>query len=199
MPSTLWSAPPQGGNNAPLVNGTLSVTKLDLTPGAYIIPAGMLNLGTRVRLVAWGSYSSASSTTTTLAFGFYMTNPGTVIGSALALAVGPAIPVFAVAGMPWMIEYFGIIASVTTIVAGTSGSASIVGQGRCTYNSATGWTGARAQGIMPQTLAAETVTQTANGLNTTIAQELNVGCDLGVTATGMTSITCNELTCELIG
>jgi hypothetical protein len=198
MPITLWSAPTQEGNPTPFVNSTLSVALLDMSPGQYLIPAGTLDQGTRLRIVAWGSYSSASSTTTTLQFGLYMNAPGTPLSTTPAtLGLGPAITVFAVAGMPWMIEYFGTITAASVVANATTGQ--IVGQGRFTYNSGTGWTGARTSAIVPQTLALQTVQQTATGMNTANTQNILVGCTLGVTATGMTSITTNELTCEIIG
>jgi hypothetical protein len=198
MPATFWSAPTQEGNAQPFVNSTLSVATLDMSPGSYLIPAGMLDVGTRLRIVAWGSYSSASSTTTTLQFGLGMNAPGTPISTTPAiLGLGPAITVFAVAGMPWMIEYFGTITAASVSVNATTGQ--IVGQGRFTYNSATGWTGARTIAVVPQTLALQTVQQTATGMNTLATQNIFVECILGTTATGMTSITTNELTCEVIG
>jgi len=99
--------------------------------------------------------------------------------------------------MPWQLEYWGLIAALSTAAANTG---SIVGRGRFTDSVATGWTGTANQTgfIAPQTVGAQTVAQTANGMNTTTAQNILVGCTV-VTATGITSITTNELTCELLG
>lgn len=196
MPVTLWSAPTQEGNAQPFVNSSLSVALMDQSPGTYLIPAGMLDVGTRLRIVSWGSWSSASSTTTTLQFGLYMANPGTAIGSAVVLGLGPAITVVAVAGMPWMIEYFGTITAASVTANSTTGQ--IAGRGRFSYTT-TSWTATYTTAIVPQTLALSTVQQTASGMNTATTQNILVGCTLGVTATGMTSITTNELTCEIIG
>jgi hypothetical protein len=196
MPITLWSAPTQEGNGQPFVNSTLSVALLDMSPGTYLIPAGQLDVGTRLRIVAWGSYISASSTTTTLTFGLYMGAPATAIGSCVVLGIGPAVTVVAVAGMPWMIEYFGTITAASTTASTTAGQ--IVGRGRFSWTS-TSFTATYSTAIIPQTLALQTVAQATANMNTATTQNVLVGCTLGTTATGMTSITTNELTCEIIG
>jgi hypothetical protein len=200
MPSTLWSAPVAVGNNQPFVQSTITAAVLDITPsgasnvgGTYEIPAGMLNLGTRLRIVAWGSYI-ATTTASTMAFGFYMNNPGTTILTTPAvLTLGPAVTAVA-STMPWMLEYWGLIAA-TSNVTGTAGS--IVGRGRFS-SPATGWTTAPAETIAPQTVGAQTVAQTATGMITYNSQCIQVGCTV-TTATGLTSITTNELTCEILG
>ncbi len=78
MPSTLWSAPVAIGNSAPLVQSSISAAVLDITPPGCEIPPGYLNLGTRIRLVAWGSYI-ATTTASTMAFGFYLNGVGSTI------------------------------------------------------------------------------------------------------------------------
>ena len=205
MPSTLWSAPAAVGNNQPFVQSTITAAVLDITPGAasgtiggaYEIPPGMLNLGTRLRIVSWGSYI-ATTTASTMAFGFYMNNPGvTILTTPAVLTLGNAITAVA-STMPWQLEYWGVIAAVST-TTGTTGS--IVGRGRFTYSVATGWTGtstAQATTIAPQTVGAQTVAQTATGMITYNTQCIQVGCTV-TTATGLTSITTNELTCEILG
>jgi hypothetical protein len=196
MPSTLWSAPVALGNSAPLVQSTITAAVLDITPPGCTIPAGYLNLGTRVRINAWGSYI-ATTTASTMAFGFYMATPGnTIITANIAvLTLGPAITAVA-STMPWQLEYWGLIAAVSS----QTSTGSIVGRGRFTDSVATGWTGTANQTgfIAPQTVGAQTVAQAANGMITTSPQNVLVGCTV-VTATGITSITTNELTCELIG
>jgi hypothetical protein len=193
MPSTLWSAPAAIGNNQPLVQSSISAAVLDITPGVTEIPAGMLNLGTRVRLVAWGSYI-ATTTASTMAFGFYMNNPGvTILTTPAVLTLGPAITAVA-STMSWELQYWGLIAAVST-TTGTAGS--IVGRGRFT-SSLTSWTTAETVSITPQSAAAQTVAQTATGMITYNAQCIQVGCTV-TTATGITSITTNELTCEILG
>jgi len=201
MPQTMWSAPPAVGNNQPFVQSTITAAVLDITPGAasgttggqYEIPAGMLNLGTRLRIIAWGSYI-ATTTASTMAFGFYMNNPGvTILTTPAVLTLGPAVTAVA-STMPWMLEYWGLIAAVST-VTGTTGS--IVGRGRFS-SPATSWTTAPSETIAPQTVGAQTVAQTATGMITYNAQAIQVGCTV-TTATGLTSITTNELTCEVLG
>lgn len=192
MPSTLWSAPVALGNSAPLVQSTITAAVLDITPLGCVIPAGYLNLGTRVRIVAWGSYI-ATTTASTMAFGFYLNNPGvTILTTPAVLTLGPAVTAVA-STMPWQLEYWGLIAAVTTATA----TGSVVGRGRFA-SPATSWTTAPSWTIAPQTVGAQTVAQTATGMITTNPQDVLVGCTV-TTATGITSITTNELTCELIG
>jgi len=193
MPQTLWSAPAAPGNSQPLVQSTITAAVLDVTPGVYEIPAGMLNLGTRLRITAWGSYI-ATTTASTITWGFYMNNPATTILTTPAvLTLGPAVTCVA-STMPWMLEYWGVIAAVTSPVAN---SGSIVGRGRFS-SPLTSWTTAPSEFIAPQTAGAQTVAQTATGMITTSAQCVLVGATV-TTATGLTSITTNELTCELLG
>jgi hypothetical protein len=193
MPSTLWSAPAAIGNNQPLVQSSISAAVLDITPAVCEIPAGMLNLATRVRLTAWGSYI-ATTAASTMAFGFYMNNPGvSILTTPAVLTLGPAVTAVA-STMPWELEYKGIIAAVST-TAGTAGS--IVGRGRFISN-LTSWVTAETIAITPQAVANQTVAQTATGMITYNAQCVLVGCTV-TTATGITSITTNELTCEIIG
>lgn len=193
MPATLWSAPANVGNNQPLVQSVITAAVLDITPAVCEIPAGMLNLGTRVRLSAWGSYI-ATTTASTMAFGFYMNNAGTsILTTPAVLTLGPAITAVATT-MPWELEYKGVIAAVST-TAGTAGS--IVGRGRFISN-VTSWVTAETVNITPQAVGSQTVAQTATGMITYNAQCILVGCTV-TTATGITSITTNELTCEILG
>lgn len=193
MPGTLWSAPAAIGNNQPFVQSTISAAVLDITPAVYEIQAGILNLGTRLRITAWGSYI-ATTTASTMAFGFYMNNAGTsILTTPAVLTLGPAITAVA-STMPWMLEYWGLISAVST-TAGTAGQ--IVGRGRFS-SPATSWTTAPSETIAPQTVGAQTVAQTATGMITYNAQCILVGCTV-TTGTGITSITTNELTCEIVG
>jgi hypothetical protein len=193
MPATFWSAPTQEGNAAPFVQSTITAALLDVSPGQYLIPAGMLDVGTRLRIVAWGQYI-ATTTASTITWGFYMANPGTVIGSAVVLGVGPAITCVA-STMPWMLEYWGTITAMSVAANATTGQ--IIGRGRFSCP-LTSWTTAPSEFIVPQTVGAQTVQQTTNGMNTATTQNILVGATV-TTATGLTSITTNELTCEIIG
>lgn len=153
----------------------------------------MLDLGTRLRIVAWGQYI-ATTTASTITWGFYMANPGTVIGSAVVLGIGPAVTCVA-STMPWQLEYFGTISALSVAANATTGQ--IIGRGRF-WSPATNWTTAANWVIVPQTAAAQTVQQTTNGMNTAATQNVLVGATV-TTATGLTSITTNELTCEILG
>jgi hypothetical protein len=193
MPGTEWSAPADGGNASPFVQSTITAAVLDISPGTYLIPAGSLDAGTRLRICAWGSYI-ATTTASTMAFGFYMNNPGqTILTTPAVLTLGPAITAVA-STMPWELEYKGVISAEST-TTGTAGS--IVGRGRF-FSPVTSWTTAGNWVITPQTVGAQTVAQTATGMITYNEQNIFVGCTV-TTATGITSITTDELTCELIG
>jgi hypothetical protein len=194
MPVTLWSAPTQEGNAAPFVQSTITAAVLDVSPGQYLIPAGMLDVGTRLRIVAWGSYI-ATTTASTIAWGFYMNGPAsTILTSPAVLTLGPAITCVA-STMPWQLEYFGTISAASVTANATTGQ--IIGRGRF-FSPATSWTTAGNWVITPQSAAAQTVQQTATGMNTATTQNVLVGATV-TTATGLTSITTNELTCEIIG
>jgi hypothetical protein len=194
MPATFWSAPTQEGNAAPFVQSTISAAVLDVSPGQYLIPAGMLDVGTRLRIVAWGQYI-ATTTASTMAFGFYMNNPGTTILTTPAvLTLGPAVTAV-VATMPWQLEYFGTITAASVVANATTGQ--IIGRGRF-FSPVTSWVTAGNWVITPQSAANQTVQQTATGMNTATTQNILVGATV-TTATGLTSITTNELTCEVIG
>jgi hypothetical protein len=195
MPVTLWSAPTQEGNAAPFVQSTITAAVLDVSPGTCLIPAGTLDLGTRLRITAWGNYI-ATTTASTIAWGFYMNNPGvTILTTPAVLTLGPAITCVA-STMPWMLEYWGTISAQST-TTGTAGT--IIGRGRFTYQT-TAWATvpAVAAAMCPQTVGAQTVAQTATGMITYNTQNIFIGATV-TTATGLTSITTNELTCEVIG
>lgn len=192
MPNTQWSAPADQGNAAPFVQSTITAAILDISPGTYLIPAGALDAGVRLRCMAWGDYV-ATTTASTMTFGFYIGNPGTAITSALALALSSA-HTCVVGTLPWMMEFWGVIATEST----TTGTvATVNGRGRFSWMT-TSWTATYSQEIMPQTVGATVATQTANGLVTYNEQNIFAGCTV-TTATGLTSITCDELTCELVG
>lgn len=203
MPGTLWSAPVPALNNNSLVTSSFTTATLtDISPAQVIINPPQLNVGTRVRLVATGSYI-ATTTASTLTFGFYMTAASTatvanpLVATSAVLGVGPANTAVAVTGIPWGMQYFGIIQKISSPVIGLS-NATIVGRG---YQ----WVGTSLTAIsfapIPQTLAAVTVVQTGTpgfGMVTNIAQLVSVGCTVA-TNTGLTSVTTDELTCELLG
>ena len=203
MPGTLWSAPVPALNSNSLVTSSFTTATLtDISPAQVIINPPQLNVGTRVRLVAHGSYI-ATTTASTLTFGFYMTAASTatvanpLVATSAVLGVGPANTAVAVTGIPWGLMYWGRISSISSPVIGLT-NAQIVGRG---YQ----WVGTSLTAIsfapIPQTLAAVTVSQTGTpgfGMVTNIAQLVSVGCTVA-TNTGLTSVTTDELTCELLG
>jgi hypothetical protein len=203
MPGTLWSAPvPALNNNSLVISSFTTATLTDISPAQVIINPPQLNPGTRVRLTATGSYI-ATTTASTLTFGFYMTAASTatvanpLVATSAVLGVGPANTAVAVTGIPWGLQYFGVIQKISSPVIGLT-NATIVGRGFQ-------WIGSSLTAIaftpIPQTLAAVTVAQTGTpgfGMVTNIAQLVSVGCTVA-TNTGLTSVTTDELTCELLG
>jgi len=202
VPGTLWSAPVPALNNNSLVSSPATATLTDISPAQVIINPPQLNVGTRVRLTAHGSYT-ATTAASTLTFGFYMTAASTatianpLVATSAVLGVGPASTVANIAGAPWGMQYFGVIQKISSPVIGLT-NASIVGRG---YQ----WFSTTITAItftpIPQTLAAVTVAQTGTpgfGMVTNIAQLVSVGCTVA-TNTGLTNVICDELTCELLG
>jgi hypothetical protein len=193
MPGTLWSAPvpPLGvASNSAAVAAALT----DYSPQETVILPGLLNLGTRIRLRAYGSYVSSAATATPT-FGFYIANSGTALASAVPVAVTAAVTVANTgsASWPWAMEWDGQVRTVSTSVAATG---SLFGNGKF-YNPAS-ISSYAAPFAMPVTLALRTVTQTSNGGNTQLGQTVFVGIFPNVT-TALATMTCDELTCELIG
>jgi hypothetical protein len=204
MPGTLWSAPVPALNSNSQVFSPATATLTDISPAQVIINPPQLNVGTRVRLVAHGSYI-ATTTASTVTYGFYMTAASTataannLVATSAVLGVSSAITAVAVTGIPWHLQYWGVIQKISSPVIGLT-NATIVGRGMCnTGASLTAW--AASPSTIPQTLATVTVAQTGTpgfGMVTNIAQMVSVGVTIA-TNTGFTSITCDELTCELLG
>lgn len=196
MPGTQWSAPmqPLAQSSVTITSATLGTTLTDISPSTCLIPPGTLNVGTRIRLLATGSYI-ATTTATSIAFGFYMNNAGAGIATTpavLALSAGTAIG--AISGGLWVAKYFGRVAAISTT---TGTNASVVGHGE--VDVAISLTlGTIGSFQMPITLALCTVAQTATGLITYNEQNIMIGATLAVN-TGFTSLTTDELTCELLG
>jgi hypothetical protein len=203
MPGTVWSAPVPALNSNSLVISPATATLTDISPAQVIMFPPQLNPGTRVRLIAHGSYI-ATTTASTFTWGFYMTAASTatvanpLVATSAVLGVSPAVTAVAVSGIPWIMEYWGRITSLSSPVIGLT-NAQIVGRGRLTTGSSL--TAFATPVPVPQTLAAVTVAQTGTpgfGLVTNIAQLVSVGVTIAVN-TGVTSITTDEMTCELLG
>jgi len=204
MPGTLWSAPiPQLNNTSVTVSSFTTATLTDISPAQLILFPPQLNQGTRVRLIAHGSYA-ATTTASAITWGFYMTAASTatvsnpLVASSAVLGASPSVTAVAVTGIPWILEYWGRITSVSSPIVSLT-NAQIVGRGRLTTG--TSLTAFATPVPLPQTLAAVTVQQTGTpgfGMVTNIAQLVSVGVTVA-TNTGLTSITTDELTCELLG
>jgi hypothetical protein len=196
VPGYGWSAPsayPLTGTSLTTSSFTAS-TLGDISPYACPIPPGLLDLGTRIRLFATGSYTG-TSTSVTLTWGFYLNAINTAIASGIVLGLGPTITVASLTGCPWMIEYWGHVAAVSG--PGTGTGASFVGRGRFTIG--TSLTAFATPYPIPQTLAAVTVAQSGSAGSTISEQNVQLGLTPGASVTNLTNVITDELTCELIG
>lgn len=194
MPGTLWSAPSSQQSSASLtVSSFTTATLTDISPVPCLILPGQLNLGTRIRLFAAGEYT-ATTTASSLTWGFYMNQVGTAIGTTnVTLAATASTAAVVATAWPFQLYYSGVVQSLSVNQNATT--AKIVGQGSSWLPaSLTTFT----QAAFPVTAAARTVTQTATGLNTETAQYIALGLTVA-TNTGFSSVTVDELTCELIG
>ena len=196
MPSTVWSGPvPNLGSNSASPAVAAAIT--DLSPSQVIIWPGMLSVGTRIRLRAYGNLIT-SATTATPTWGFYMnsTATGSLATTPAVLAVTGATAVVntSAVAFPWMLEWEGQVRALTSPVVGAT-NAQVMGQGKAFLPlTITTFT----MTAIPITAALRTVQQTATGLVTNIPQTVSVAWTPNVT-TGLTSVTCDEFTCELLG
>lgn len=194
MPSTMWSAPVAPLNIAS-VSPAIAAALTDVTPSEVVLLPGQLNLGTRIRLYAHGEYTATSATPTVI-LGFYVNQvatPITTTAATLAASTTNAASATATA-WPWSMWWNGRVTALSG-PADAANSAVVYGQGECKFpSSLTAWT----TSPIPLTAALRTVTQTATGLLTTTAQKVMVGTTWSTT-TGVSSFTCNEFTCELLG
>jgi hypothetical protein len=195
MPATLWSAPvEQLGNSS--VSPATSTTIVDISQQVVVILAGTLSIGTRVRCRAYGNYIS-TTTASSIILGFYMNTTGTALTSTpaiLAATASTAVANTSSASWPWMLEYEGHVRALSDPQIGST-NAQMFGQGKAYLpSSLTAWT----LSAIPITAALRTVQQTATGLITSVNQTVSVACTTAVN-TGLTSLTCDEFTVELLG
>jgi hypothetical protein len=198
MPVASWTAPasPEQNDSSLVTSSFTTATLTDISPIQNLIPGGALISSTRIHLHASGSYI-ATTTASTLKWGFYLSPPGGLIGAATAAILAETNPLAAVAvsGIPWIMDYWGVVNEIAVGQNATTGK--ITGQGWCmTGTSLTAF----AIQPLPATVAGRTVTQTATitGLNT----QGNLVAQLGMTVatnTGLTSVTADEFTCQLVG
>jgi len=145
-----------------------------------------------LRITANGEYTSTSATPT-LVLGFYVSAPGTAIGSATALCTTTTMAISASAtAWPFMMKYEGTIRALST---GSSANGTIHGQG-WTMLAATssGLTAAMSVFPMPITAAARTVST----ITTTQNNQFDVGVTLSST-TGSPSVTITDFNVEIMG
>jgi hypothetical protein len=193
MPSTVWSGPvpPMG-----IVSATPAVAAAitDITSQQTVIWPGMWQSGTRIRLFACGNIITTAATATVV-WGFYMNAQGTSLTTTpavLAASSAITVPNTVSVAWPWQMLYWGV---VRTMSNPTGTAATVMGQGRLTLP--TSLTVFAADVPIPVTAALRTVVQTATALNTNTPQTMSVAVTPNVT-TALTSITCDEFTCELV-
>jgi hypothetical protein len=149
----------------------------DVSPApAIVLPANLLEIGSEIRVQAFGEFSNTA--TPTLGLGFYY---GT---AAVSLGTGTAITTTTGAtSWPWVAEYRGRVRAI-----GSAGS--IVGQGW--WSIGVSLTAFSAMQALPATLAARTV-----AIDTTAAKAVGVGAVWGASSAS-NSIKVNQLSVELV-
>ena len=189
MPSTLWSAPVGPLGNASGTAATTAALVDTSPPPPIVIPAGMVSVGTEIRIRAHGEYT-CSSATPTMTFGFYWGTPGVAIGSGVAIATGvTAVLSASAAAWPWMAEWDGEFRSLSTGAGGNTGS--VNGQGK--FHLGSSLTAFGTPIAFPSTKALRTVS-----LDTSINKAVMIGITLS-SVTGSPSVTCDDLIVELLG
>jgi hypothetical protein len=205
MPGTLWSAPVPALNVNSVVVSPATGTPTDISPAQIFILPGQMNVGTRMRIRAYGSYLS-TTTASSLTLAFYATSvsgagasPNVLVATSAVIAATASTAVVNTSSVafPWMLEWEGQFRTISSPIIGAT-NATIMGQGKA-YLPATLTTYTIT--AIPQTAALRTVTQTGTpgfGLVTNLPQIISVGATVAVN-TGFTSITTDELTVELLG
>lgn len=182
---TYWSSPVPPLGSADGASAT-APTVTDASPSPQIvIPAFLWEVGTRMRIHAFGNYTSTSATPT-LTAGFFTASVGTAIGSATVVGTTTTISLSASAtNWPFVIQYESQIRTL-----GSSGS--MIGQGFAKAGTSLTLFAA-SDYVVPITAASRTVT-----INTTQANYIALGV-IFAPAAGAPSFICNELTVELLG
>ena len=172
-----WNAslPPFASADGTALASSTTLTDVSLAP-QITLPANFLEVGMRIRLEAFLTYSNTS--TPTLLVGFYY---GGVAGSALA-ASSAVTTTTGATSWPLILRYVGQVRAV-----GSSGS--IVGQGEYLLSSSLTAFSSRP---IPEVAASRTVT-----IDTTAAKALTVGAQWG-TSSASNTITCNDFTVTVL-
>lgn len=189
MGSNNWSGPIGNLNSAS--GGAVTATSVtDGTPDpSIILPAGLISVGTEMRVRAHGEYTSTSSVPT-LTIGVYWAAPGTAIGSAVVIAAASAVALNASAtAWPWMLEWDGEFRALTTKAGGATGS--VNGMGKLHMPSSL--TAFTAPTAFPNTKALRTVS-----LDTSVNNKIMLGITLSAT-TGSPSFVVDDMVVELLG
>lgn len=160
MSRNYWVSPLPPFNVADGTAYVSSSTLTDVTPSpATVVPAGMLELGTRLEWYAFGRYSNTATPTLTL--GIYSGTVGQAIASAVAICTTSALTtVSGVTNRTWRIEGHGQVRTV-----GTSGT--LLGMAECS-NVTTGGTD-----MAPATAP------TAATVDTTVSRYFGLGATWG--------------------
>lgn len=177
MPNMSWNSllnAPAGGAGAPLASST-TLTDISILP-QLTIPANFLQVGSAIRLTAFGLFST--TVTPTLLLGFYYGTTTGVSGVALAASAATATG-SGVTNVPWRMEYTGIVRTV-----GASGT--IMGQGFLHL----GTTVALVNTSPLPVIALATVT-----IDTTVAKVITAGAQWG-TNNAANTITCHGMFVE---
>jgi hypothetical protein len=176
MPVQFWEAvlnAPAVGAGTPLAN---SLTLTDISPAPQlVIPANYLYPGQRLRVEAYGIYSSTSAAT--LLLGVYW---GGVLGTALAVTAANAVA-SAGASYPWQLRL-----NIRVVQPGSSGTVWCSGWAKVGSTLA----------LMTEYALPSTQTQPVT-INTTAAYALTIGAQWGTAATGDT-ITCEDCLIEAL-
>lgn len=172
-----WNAsvPPFASSDGTALASSTTLTDISAAP-QIVLPANLLEVGMRIRLEAFCTFSTTG--TPTLLLGFYY---GGVAGSALA-ASSAVTTGSAAASWSVIMRYLGQVRAI-----GASGS--IVGQGQLLLG--TSLTAFSARPI-PEVAASRTV-----AIDTTGAKALTVGAQWG-TSSASNTITCNDFTVTLL-
>jgi len=166
MPNLSWesviNAPVPGSGTAYNTSTTLT----DVTPAPQLtIPANFLQVGSVVKVTAWGTFANASTTPTLLLGVYYGGVAGTSLGN-----TGAVTTTSSASTLPWRLEFTFRVASV-----GSSGT--IFGQGFVDLG--TSLTAVTRIPIPNVALAAVTI-------DTTTAKALTIGAQWGTSAAGNT-------------
>lgn len=170
MPATYWeqTLPPYYSAAGAAYASSSTITDVNPTPN-FILPANTLQIGSKIELEAFGTFSNTG--TPTLVLGFYY---GAVAGTALA-ATSAVTTTTAATNWQWQLRYSGTVRSL-----GSSGTIMGCGEFR-NPTSLTAWT----IRPIPETALA-TVT-----IDTTAAKAITVGATWGASNASNT-LTCHE-------